>query len=99
MLPRLTPKSRGRGELVMKQELPIYPIDEHLPGIGAALDRFGAVIVKAEPGAGKTTRLPPFLGRALPGRVLVLEPRRLAARLSAERVAQESGGKVGDFSG
>jgi ATP-dependent helicase HrpB len=53
------------------------------------------IIVKAEPGAGKTTRLPPALMEASGGKVLVLEPRRLAAKLSAERIAQTLGEPVG----
>ncbi len=74
------------------------PIDAHLPAITAALETRGVVVVVAEPGAGKTTRVPAALARAsflANGEILVLEPRRLAARLSAERVASELGEKIG----
>ena len=69
----------------------ILPIDEILPQIPAA----GNLVIEAAPGAGKTTRVP----AALAGNVLVLEPRRLAARLAARRVASERGEKVGDSVG
>jgi ATP-dependent helicase HrpB len=67
-----------------------YPIDTHLPGIGAALragDKSSTCLIKAEPGAGKTTRVPLYLLDIIPDGILVLEPRRLAARLAAERCA------------
>ena len=71
------------------------PIDSHLRAIIAATMSHGAAIVKAAPGAGKTTRLPPALLSSLTGRILVTGPRRMAARLSAERVAEELGEPVG----
>ncbi len=52
-------------------------------------------MIEAPPGAGKTTRVPPALLEIVRGDVLVLEPRRLAARLAARRVAQERGEKLG----
>lgn len=75
---------------------PTLPIDAHLPAIRRAIDARGAAVIVAEPGAGKTTRVPPLLLEATEGEVLVLEPRRMAARLAARRVASERGGKVGD---
>ncbi|RMG18844.1 MAG: ATP-dependent helicase HrpB [Planctomycetota bacterium] len=72
------------------------PIDAHLPRALEALDEAGALVLTAEPGAGKTTRLPPALLDAREGAVWVLEPRRLAARLAAERVARERGQSLGD---
>ena len=63
-----------------------------------ALERSSAVVIKAPTGAGKTTRVPPALLGAdwLGGdRVIVLEPRRIAARAAARRIAQERGGEVG----
>ncbi len=76
------------------------PIDPLLPEIVArALERRAAVVT-AEPGAGKTTRVPPALLGALPtGEILVLEPRRLAARLAARRVAEERGERLGETVG
>ena len=62
----------------------------------------GALVLQAPPGAGKTTRVPQALldaGLAGEGKVLVLEPRRLAARLSARRVAEERGERVGETVG
>ncbi len=73
------------------------PIDDSLPDLGAALDRGGAVVLVAETGAGKTTRVPPYLSRRHPGRrVLVLEPRRIAARAAARRMAEEEGRPLGE---
>jgi ATP-dependent helicase HrpB len=53
------------------------------------------LIVIAPPGAGKTTLVPPALVDAFPGRVLVLEPRRIAARAAAQRVARLRGEALG----
>jgi ATP-dependent helicase HrpB len=56
----------------------------------------GSLILEAPPGAGKTTRVPRALLEAEPeGEIVVLEPRRLAARLAAKRVAEELGEEVG----
>ncbi|MBX3269566.1 MAG: ATP-dependent helicase HrpB, partial [Sandaracinaceae bacterium] len=72
------------------------PIDPHLPRIVEAARAGGAVIV-AEPGAGKTTRVPrALLDAGLEGELLVVEPRRLAARMAAARVADELGEPVGE---
>jgi ATP-dependent helicase HrpB len=60
------------------------------------------VVIEAPPGAGKTTRVPPALhaaGLAGAGEVVVLEPRRLAARLAARRVAEELGERPGETVG
>lgn len=71
------------------------PIDDHLPRLVEAAHARGLVLV-AEPGAGKTTRLPrAMLEAGGEGQILVVEPRRLAARLAARRVAEELGEKVG----
>ncbi len=75
------------------------PIDAVVPDVVAALERNAAVVVRAPTGAGKTTRVPPALldaGLAGCGQVLLLEPRRLAARAAARRMAAERGGRVGD---
>jgi ATP-dependent helicase HrpB len=74
------------------------PIDEHLPGIVARVTGSGVLVLVAEPGAGKTTRVPRALLDADPdgrGEIVVLEPRRLAARLAARRVAEELGEQPG----
>lgn len=81
--------------MIVRQPLPIDPA---LPEIAVELARSGALVLVAEPGAGKTTRVPPALleaGAAAGGEILILEPRRLAARLAARRVAEELGEEVG----
>jgi len=79
------------------------PIDAALPGLTAALRAQNAAVLVAPPGAGKTTRVPLVLkGEAWAQnarRILVLEPRRLAARAAAERMAQTLGERVGDTVG
>ena len=69
------------------------PIDPYLPEIAAAVRDRRAVVVTAAPGAGKTTRVPPAL--CDDGRVIVLQPRRVAARSMAARVADERGWTLG----
>ncbi|MCC7499348.1 MAG: ATP-dependent helicase HrpB [Bryobacterales bacterium] len=70
------------------------PVDPLIPAVVEQLRQSANLILEAQPGAGKTTRVPPALLGF--GRVLVLEPRRLAARLAARRVAAELGSKVGE---
>jgi ATP-dependent helicase HrpB len=75
------------------------PIDEHLPAILRSLEERPALVLVAEPGAGKTTRVPAALLGARfrgDGHVLVLEPRRIAARMAARRVASELGERPGE---
>ncbi len=79
--------------------LSILPIDGLLPSIGESLSRTPNLVIEAPPGAGKTTRVPPALLGLVRGEILVLEPRRLAARLAARRVAQERGEKLGEAVG
>jgi len=75
------------------------PIDELLPAIRQHLRTAHHLVLEAPPGAGKTTHVPPAL-LELDGReVLVLEPRRLAARLAARYVAGERGESVGETVG
>jgi len=76
------------------------PIDPLLPEVVAALEKDGRVVLEAPPGAGKTTRVPGALAKAWPvGEIIVLEPRRLAARMAAARVADELGEKPGETVG
>ena len=78
------------------------PIDQSLPAIVAGFDTGPNLVIEAPPGAGKTTRVPARLldaGLAGAGEVLVLEPRRLAARLGARRVAEERGERLGETVG
>jgi len=78
------------------------PIDEIIDELCAALNKNSRAVLVAPPGAGKTTRVPlallaqPF---AAGGRILVLEPRRLAARAAAARMAWTLGEEVGETIG
>jgi ATP-dependent helicase HrpB len=78
------------------------PIDEALPQLLATLAAGSRAVLVAPPGAGKTTRVPlallsqPWRGD---GKIIILEPRRLAARGAAERMAQSLGEAVGDTVG
>ncbi|HEX8453126.1 MAG TPA: ATP-dependent helicase HrpB [Longimicrobium sp.] len=74
------------------------PIESVIPPLRAALRDAGAAVLQAPPGAGKTTRVPlALLDEAwLAGRkIVMLEPRRLAARAAARRMAQTLGERVG----
>ncbi len=76
------------------------PIDGVLPELLAKLNEHGAAVLRAPTGAGKTTRVPPVLVEAgLPGRVLLLEPRRVAARAAARRMAFEHDSPLGEVFG
>jgi ATP-dependent helicase HrpB len=78
------------------------PIDSQIPALLDSLAKHPCAVLTAEPGAGKTTRVPAALARSpqFGGKqVWVLEPRRLAAYVAAARVAEEDGSKAGDFSG
>ncbi len=75
-----------------------FPVDSLLPELIDTLEQHSTVLLRAPPGAGKTTRVPPallaadWLGQA---RVLMLEPRRLAARSAARFMARERGEPIG----
>lgn len=76
---------------MLPAHLPDLPIRAVLDDVTAALDRHGTAVLVAPPGTGKTTVVPLALG----GRVVVAEPRRLAARAAATRMAQLIGEPVG----
>ena len=79
-----------------------FPISEILPRIAASLAEHPRLILEAPPGAGKTTQVPPALldEEWLAGKkILVLEPRRIAARAAAEFMAAQRGEAVGDTVG
>ncbi len=81
---------------------PPLPIDAVLDALDRALSAHNTAVLVAPPGAGKTTRVPLALRDALwvAGRkILVLEPRRIAARASAERMAKTLGEAVGESVG
>jgi len=83
----------------------VLPVDAVLPDVVAAVVNDGVVVVTAPPGSGKTTRVPPALLDALSsgtlstdggGQVWLVQPRRVAARLSAQRIASERGQRPGE---
>ena len=77
------------------------PIDEALPRLTAALATANCAVLVAPPGAGKTTRVPLVrdMAWAKDKKILVLEPRRLAARAAASRMAATLGEQVGEAVG
>ena len=92
MTPDLFENARGPA-------LPELPVSTVLPALAQALADRGLAVLSAPPGAGKTTLVPLFLldapWRGEAGRILLLEPRRLAARAAAARMASLLGETVG----
>jgi ATP-dependent helicase HrpB len=82
----------------VRRQTPL-PVDALVPEILASLKQASNLVIEAEPGAGKTTRIPAALLGAVTGQVLVLEPRRIAARLAARRVAWEMAEDLGQTVG
>jgi ATP-dependent helicase HrpB len=82
------------------RELPIYELETRIVG---ALGAGGRLIVQAPTGSGKSTQIPQMLLRhgllGERGEVVVLQPRRLATRMLAKRVAEEMGTRLGDTVG
>lgn len=74
---------------------PQLPVVSGLPALRAALEAVGVAVVQAPPGTGKTTLVPPAVAAQVPGRVVVTQPRRIAARAAARRLAQLLGEPVG----
>lgn len=78
------------------------PVDDVLPELRAALEAHPSAVLVAEPGAGKTTRIPPALENSLwlkGQRIVMLEPRRIAARAAARYMARLKGEETGDSIG
>ncbi|MBV8157722.1 MAG: ATP-dependent helicase HrpB [Dyella sp.] len=81
---------------------PSFPITPLLPEISASLAAHPRLVLEAPPGAGKTTQVPlallgqPWLGN---GKILMLEPRRIAARAAAQFMAQQRGEEIGQTVG
>lgn len=81
----------------------VLPIDEILPELIDRLRSHKRLVLKADPGAGKTTRVPPAmldaglaeLAHGKPGQIVVLQPRRIAARSAAARISEERGTAIG----
>ncbi|HEV7407796.1 MAG TPA: ATP-dependent helicase HrpB [Bradyrhizobium sp.] len=90
------------GEILTRPFDTPLPIDAVLDELAATLAANNAAVLVAPPGAGKTTRVPlalldePWIGTK---KIIVLEPRRIAARASAERMAKTLGERVGDTVG
>ena len=72
---------------------PALPIDARIAEIVETVRARRALVLSAPPGAGKTTRVPPAL--AVDGPAIVLQPRRVAARSIARRIADEQGWTLG----
>ncbi len=72
------------------------PVDEALPGLLTSLRETHSAVLIAPTGAGKTTRVPPALLDVIDGRIIMLEPRRIAARAAARRMAEEGGWRLGE---
>ncbi|MFD2420400.1 ATP-dependent helicase HrpB [Amycolatopsis pigmentata] len=79
--------------------LPDLPVRAVLGELDAALDAHGAAVLVAPPGTGKTTLVPLALSERSDDRILVAEPRRLAARAAASRMASLLGERVGETVG
>jgi ATP-dependent helicase HrpB len=84
------------------RNLPDLPVSEALPALAKALADNNSAVLVAPPGAGKTTLVPlalldaPWRGN---GKIILLEPRRLAARAAARRVASRLGEERGETGG
>ncbi|NYT95159.1 ATP-dependent helicase HrpB [Salinispora sp. H7-4] len=74
-------------------DLPVRPV---VPAVLAALHATGTAVLVAPPGSGKTTLLPLAVAEEVTGRVLVAQPRRMAARAAARRMAALLGERVGE---
>ncbi len=88
----------------MNSHCPELPIDRHLDQLRATLRAHNCLIVEAPPGTGKTTRAAPAIVSLVPDdsrakRVLLIQPRRIAARAAAARIAAEQNCDVGDLVG
>ncbi|MBY5350286.1 ATP-dependent helicase HrpB [Rhizobium leguminosarum] len=84
--------------MTISASLPELPVSHVLPTVGAALAEQRRAVLSAPPGAGKTTLVPLFLlgqGWRGDGKIILLEPRRLAARAAASRMASLIGEQVG----
>lgn len=83
----------------MTRQLSALPIEDCLAELLTALRANSCAVLQAPPGAGKTTRVPPALllnELAGDGKILVLQPRRVAARATAARIAAEQGWRLGE---
>ena len=80
----------------------VFPVDDILPALAVSLAANRPAVLQAPPGSGKTTRVAPFLLDApwlLGRKILMLEPRRLAARAAAGYMARQRGEEASDPGG
>lgn len=78
---------------------PSLPVAAGLAEVAQALTERGSAVVQAPPGSGKTTLVPPAVALAVAGRVVVTQPRRIAARAAAARLAHLLGEPLGQTVG
>ncbi len=91
-----------RDALNITLDWPDLPVVESLPELEAALTEHQVIVVAGETGSGKTTQLPKLclkLGRGRKGYIGHTQPRRIAARAVANRIAEELGSQVGELVG
>lgn len=90
-------KVKFLSEEIIKKPIEL-PIDSVLPTLLSELKKEVNLVLKAPTGAGKTTRVPPAIlkEQITDGLILIIEPRRLAARATARRMAKENGQNLGD---
>ncbi|GLY34055.1 ATP-dependent helicase [Amycolatopsis sp. NBRC 101858] len=96
---RLASRRESVPKIEYPEELPVSKLKDE---IGAAIDKHQVVIVAGETGSGKTTQLPKIcleLGRGIRGQIGHTQPRRLAARTVADRIASELKTELGDAVG
>src|SRR5699024_1011810 len=94
-------KARARRQALLRMPLawPSLPVVEHRDELARAIAEHQVVVVAGETGSGKTTQLPKIclqLGRGVDGYIGHTQPRRLAARSVAARLADELGSQVGE---
>lgn len=85
-------------ELMQRREFASLPVADHLLHLREALAG-RRLVVQAPPGTGKTTVVPPLVADAAQGRVVVTQPRRIAARAAARRLSQLAGTAAGEYAG
>src|SRR5512144_2715740 len=78
---------------------PDLPVVAGLTGVAAGIRARGTVVVQAPPGTGKTSLVPPAVAAMVDGLVVVTQPRRIAARAAARRLAHLLGEPVGQVAG
>lgn len=94
---RVITQTNGVVQKKVSMSKEVLPIDPYIPKIVEMLRVSPRLVLEAAPGAGKTTRVPPALlgAGSVEGQVLMLEPRRIAARQAAARIAYEQGWELG----